>query len=264
MTDRVLLSVSRHNAQECVDLAHERGLGLELMVFAYPDILDGDWRVTLAKYKRLIQTVPGDITLHGPFMDMTGGSPDPRINAVCVARYSQAIRIAAELGAKRVVLHANFIGSLHNTFYRRGWHERNVEFWAPIADFGQANGVVVAIENMWEFDPTIIADLLREIDHPYLRTCLDVGHAHLFTDSEYTFDDWLETMAPWMDEVHMNNNNGIIDEHYGLDWEQGVLNYRTLLPKIRATNPDVDMVLEMDEVAYMRDSLHYFKVGEPA
>lgn len=264
MADKVLLSASLHNVQDCVDLAAERGLGVEIMAFAYPTVLDGDWQQTLQEYKAYIKHVPGTITLHGPFMDMVSGSPDPRINAVCLARYSHAIRIAAELGAKQVVFHANFIGTLHNSFYRKGWHERGVEFWAPVAEYAEKHEVLVLIENMWEFDPTIIADLLTEIDHPYLRACLDVGHAHLFTDPHYTFDYWLATMEPWLREIHMNNNNGIVDEHHGFDWEEGVLDYKRIIPKLRGFNPDVELVLEMDSVQDMRDSLAYFRLEEPA
>lgn len=264
MGDRVLLSASRNNIQESVDLALERNLGIEVMAFAFPDILDGDWHETLKEYKEILRPLQGALTLHGPFMDMVSGSPDPRINAVCVARYSHAIRLAAELGAKQVVLHANFIGSLHNTFYREGWHKRNVEFWMPMAEYAEQHRVLILLENMWEFDPTIIADLLREVNHPSLRTCLDVGHAHLFSDPQYTFEYWLRTMEPWLTEIHMNNNNGIIDEHHGFDWERGVLDYHQILPKIRSINPDLDLVLEMDLVEDMRDSLHYFRIEEMA
>lgn len=258
MSDQVLLSAGRNNLQSCVNLAKERGLGIEVMAFAFPDVLDGDWRVTLQEYKKALQGVPGNITMHGPFMDMVSGSPDPRINAVCVARYSHAIRIASELGASQVVFHANFIGSLQNTFYRVGWHARNVEFWGPLAEYAQAHGVYVALENMWEFDPTIIGDLLAGVNHPYLRACLDVGHAHLFSDSTYTWDYWLEVMEPYVIEFHMNNNNGVLDEHHSFDWEHGVLDYNLLLPKIQRHFPRAKMVLEMDSVRDMADSLYYF------
>lgn len=264
MRDRVLLSASRTNIQDTVQLAVEKGVGVEAMVFAYPDVLDGDWRMTLAQYKDILKPVPGPITLHGPFMDMVSGSPDPRINAVCVARYSHAIRIAAEIGAELVVFHANFIGTLHNTFYREGWHARNVEFWGPVADYAHNHGVTIALENMWEFDPTIIANLLADVDHPNLKTCLDVGHAHIFSSPEYTFDYWLYTMEPWLVHMHVNNNNGILDEHHGFDWEYGVLDYKVILPKIRQLNAPPPIVLEMDDVRDMRQSLAYFKISEPA
>lgn len=262
MADSLLLSASRSNIRECIDLAQERNLGIEVMAFAFPDILDGDWRVTLAEYKEMLKDVPGTITMHGPFFDMVSGSLDPRINAVCTARYSHAIRIAAELEAKQVVLHANFIGALHNTFYRRGWHARGVDFWAPIAEYAEQHNVVICIENMWEFDPTIIADLLSEIDHPALQACVDVGHASLFSDPQFTFEYWVRTMQPWIREFHMNNNNGIIDEHHGFDWKRGVLDYHQLLPMLRSIAPEAEMVLEMDLVQDMRDSLHYFRLAE--
>ncbi len=261
MVDHVLLSASLTNAEECAELAAEYGLGIEVMAFAYPHILDGDWRDTLDEYKQLLRKVPGAITLHGPFMDMVSGSPDPRINAVCTARYSHAIRIASELGAKQVVFHANFIGTLHNFFYREGWHKRNVEFWQPIAEYAEQHGVVVLLENMWEFDPTIIVDLLAEVDHPALKACLDVGHAHLFSDRKYPFEYWLHTLEPWLVEIHMNNNNGILDEHHGFDWEEGVLDYNAIIPRLRALNPDADMVLEMDSVDDMRRSLRFLRLA---
>lgn len=263
MSDRVLLSAGRHNLQACVELAKSQQLGIEVMAFAYPDILDGDWRATLAEYRAILSDVPGDITVHGPFFDMVSGSLDPRINAVCIARYRHAIMITRELGAKQIVLHANFIGSLHNTFYRKGWHERSVKFWGPIADYAAEQGVTVLMENMWEFDPTIISDLLTDVNHPNLRACLDVGHAHLFSDTQFTFDYWLRVLSPWIDEIHMNNNNGILDEHHGFDWENGVLDYHEILPKLRQIKPDLDFVLEMDDVEDMAASLHYFR-HEPA
>lgn len=264
MSDTVLLSASLNNVEDCVALAIEQGLGIEVMAFAYPHILDGDWRVTVAQYQALLKPLAGAITLHGPFLDMVSGSPDPRINAVCIARYSHAIRIAAELGAKQVVFHANFIGSLHNTFYRDGWHRRNVDFWGAMATYAQQYDIKILLENMWEFDPTIIADLLSALNHPYMGTCLDVGHAHLFTDAQYPFEYWLQTMKPWLSEIHMNNNNGIVDEHHGFNWDQGVLDYHHLLPLIRSVTPDIDLVLEMDAVTDMRDSLSYFHIEEMA
>ncbi|MGB1286244.1 MAG: sugar phosphate isomerase/epimerase family protein, partial [Aggregatilineales bacterium] len=211
-------------------------------------------------YKHLLADLNSKVTVHGPFMDMVSGSPDPRINAVCVARYSHAIRLAAAVGSKRIIFHANFIGSLHNAFYRDGWHDRNVAFWKPLADYADDHDVTILLENMWEFDPTIITDVLEDVNHPRLRACLDVGHAHVFSDNDFDFNTWLTKMQPWVDEFHMNNNNGILDEHHGFDFERGVLDYHDLLPRIQGMYPDADIVLEMDSVADMRRSLSYFGI----
>jgi len=264
MTDQVSLSAGLNNFHQCVELAGEHNLGIEVMAFAFPHILDSDWRDVMDEYKIALNDISGAITMHGPFMDMVSGSPDERVNAVTYHRYAHAIRIAARLGATQVVFHANYIGLLHNEFYRTGWHQRNVDFWGPLGDYAQEHDVVVAIENMWEYDPTIIGNLLKELNHPYLKACLDVGHAHLFSDRNFRFNYWLETMNEYVTELHMNNNNGIMDEHHGFDWEHGVLNYENLMPKLRQLPAKPVMVLEMDRVEDMRDSLHYFKLGEMA
>lgn len=262
MADRVLLTADRNNIDECIDLAVERGLGIEVMAFAWPTVLDGDWKRELNSYHAILKPVPGPITLHGPFLDMASGSPDEQVNLLSSSRYRHAIHVAAELGAEVVVLHANFIGSLHNRSYRDGWHQRNVPYWAAIAEYAEERGVLVALENMWEFEPGIIADILEEVNHPNLRACLDVGHSSLFGESGYVLEDWLAKLEPWLIHIHMNNNNGVIDEHYGFDWEHGVMDYSKILPLLRTVEPQPNMVLEMYHVQDMRDSLHYFQLDD--
>ena len=259
MTDQVLLSASDRNIEDCIRLAQEYQLGIELMVFAFPHILDGDWQGTIARYRQLLQPIKLR-TMHGPFMDMAPGSPDRRINALCYERYQHAIRIASELEIPLIVFHANFIAAIHNIEYRTGWHQRNLDFWSPLADYSQQYGVTVAVENMWEFDPDIIGDLLKEINHPNLRACLDLGHANLFGEA-VIFDHWLSALGELIVHTHMNNNDGKIDIHMGFD--HGVLDYHQLLPQIRALPAHPTMTLEMDEVDFMKASLPFMDLVKP-
>jgi sugar phosphate isomerase/epimerase len=143
-----------------------------------------------------------------------------------------------------------------------GWHERNVEFWKPLAQYAADHGVTVALENMWEFDPTIIIDLLEAVNHPNLRACLDIGHAHLFSEANITLQDWLRVVEPWLVHCHMNNNNGKIDEHHGFDFERGVINYKEVLRMVHELTVQPTIVLEMDTVQDMRESLYYLKIDE--
>ncbi len=259
--DRVLLSAGQHNIEECIALALDFNLGIEVMAFAFPSVLDGGWEGTLATYKKMLRPINGLITMHGPFMDMAPGSPDHQIEQITVERYQHAIRIASELSAEVIVFHANFIAAIHNIEYRVGWHNRNLDFWAKMAAYAERYGVTLAVENMWEFDPYIITDILKEINHPYLRACLDVGHAHLFSDEEYPFTLWLETVQPWLVHTHMNNNNGKIDVHHGL--HDGVLNYHSVLEQLRSLPNPPTMTLEMDKVSDMRASLYFLQLAQP-
>lgn len=263
MTDKLSLSAGLDNFDQCLALAREYQLGLELMAFSIPAVLDGDWRDLSKRYRKALADLPGPLTLHGPFMDLATGSPDERVNDLTYGRYEHAIRIASELGARQVVFHVNYIGLLHNDSYREGWRQRNVDFWGPLSTYAQSYGVIAAIENMWEFEPAIIGDVLRAVDHPYLKACIDVGHAHLFSDDGVSFDDWLDTLGQWVIEVHMNNNDGIMDLHYAFDWEHGALDYEALLPALRRLPKKPLMVLEMDQIADMQSSLRYFELVPP-
>jgi sugar phosphate isomerase/epimerase len=259
--DQVLLSANRLNFDACVRLAVQYRLGIEVMAFAFPQTLDDDWLDLLHEYKRALRMIRGPVTMHGPFLDMAPGSPDPRINEICKARYKHGIHIAAELNARCIVFHANFIAAIHNPEYRQGWHERNVIFWREMAEYASDQGVTIAVENMWEFDPYIIGDLMREINHPNLRACIDVGHAHLFSlqqDPNLSFDDWLRTMEPFLVHFHMNNNDGKLDKHRGLP--DGVLDYTKILKRVRQLrlHRQPTITLEMEHVEDMIASLPYF------
>ena len=82
----VQLSAGIDNIEACVELAIAHNLGIEVMAFAFPHILDNDWKHHVNEYRNYLRPVPGPITLHGPFMDMAPGSPDMRINDICFER----------------------------------------------------------------------------------------------------------------------------------------------------------------------------------
>jgi len=251
LTDRVLLSAGLNNVAACVSLALEQHLGIELMAFAYPHVLDDSWQRVLDDYRALLAPVRGPLAMHGPFFDMAPGSIDHRINQLTAERYRHALEIAAALHVRIVVFHANFLVSIRTDDYRRSWQDRNVDFWGELAEFAQRHDVTIAVENMWEFDPYIIGDVLRRVDHANLRACLDVGHAHLF--SKMPFEEWLSALTPYLVHAHINNNPGDNDFHQGL--HDGVMDYAQLLPQLRALPNPPSMTLEMDHVSDMVASL---------
>jgi sugar phosphate isomerase/epimerase len=187
---------------------------------------------------------------------MAPGSIDDKVKFLTMARYEQAVRIASDLGAKIVVLHANFIAAIRTEDYRRTWQSRNIDFWGRLGDFAERHSITLAIENMWEFHPDIIGDVLRAVEHARVRACLDVGHAHLY--SEVSFDMWLSRLGPYVVHLHINNNPGDLDFHQGL--HQGVLDYRSLLPRLRALPHTPSMTLEMDTVSDMSESLELLEL----
>ena len=260
MTDRVLLGASRRTFYECLEVARENELGLELQAFAYPDAFDGDWRELIDEYRVALDDLPGELAMHGPFIDMAAGSPDLLVRNAVQQRIEQSLEIGAMLSVRTIVYHANFIATIRNDHYRTDWTIRQVDFWGPLAERAQSLGLTLALENMWEFDPYIIQEVLRQVNSPSLMTCLDVGHASLF--SSIDLDTWLDVMAPYLVHTHLNNNLGEIDEHRAFD--DGVIDYNEVLPKLRAMPLHPAFSLEIERVDDIRRSLPYLQLPRSA
>lgn len=250
--DKVLLACDHHNFDECLELANEHGLGLEIQTFAYPDALDNhpEW---FPIYKAKLRDFEGERSMHGAFMDMTSASLDPKIVAVTRDRYMQNLELAARLDAHTIVFHANYLTNMRNLPFRRAWTERQVSFWLRMSETAAAIGIRLALENMWEYDSGLIGDVLKQVNSPWLISCLDVGHVHLF--SEVPFKSWLADLDGYVQYTHLNNNGGRVDEHRGFD--DGVLDYKAILPMLRDLPAPPLMSLEIESAAAMRRSLPY-------
>jgi sugar phosphate isomerase/epimerase len=160
------------------------------------------------------------------------------------------------LSVKTIVFHAIFIAALRTANYRDGWTARNIDFFGQLAPYAGERGVTIALENMWEFDPAIITGVLTGVNHPSLRACLDVGHAHLFSAMPLTH--WLAVVRPHLAHVHLNNNDGLVDVHRALP--DGVLDYQRILPELRALNSELTITLEMDRTEDMIASFPYLQL----
>jgi sugar phosphate isomerase/epimerase len=131
LTDRILFCSSRKNFDDCLKLAVECGAGMEIQAFAYPETLEDDWQGLVAQYQRALRILPGERAMHGPFIDMSSGTPDPLVRQVVRKRVMQSLDIADRLSVKTVVFHANFIAAIRNEAYRREWVGYMFDFWSP-------------------------------------------------------------------------------------------------------------------------------------
>jgi sugar phosphate isomerase/epimerase len=261
--ERILLGTYQRDITRHCELAQAHGAGLELQVYGYDtDLLDSGWRELLDQHKALLRGFEGDLAIHGAFIDMAPASPDRRIVAVTRERFMLNLDIAAELGARNVVFHTQFLPQVYRPVvdgpdYRYSWTEGQVEFWGPMAEEAAKRGVVIALENMWEPEPDIIGDVLDQVNLPNLGACLDVGHVRLFTDY-VPLEMWVERLGHRLVHCHMNNHRGFSDEHLSLDVGGGVSDYkRDVLPRLRALPNQPALVLEMDDLEDLESSLRY-------
>ena len=255
--DRVLISCERlSDLPAYLALAQSYELGLELQEFSNPVLLDDDWRGLTRTYKSQLNSFSGDLSMHGAFIDLISGSPDRRVAAIARDRYRQNLEIAHELGVRIIDFHANYLPLVDHPSYLPDWENRQVHFWGPLTEEAAQADVTLVLENMWEPDPAIIGRVLNQIQSPYLKACLDVGHASLY--SRLPVSIWISTLGNQMVYTHLHNNHGTTDEH--LAFGDGVIDFPELLASLRGLPRPPMFTLELPTIEAIRSSLTYLEL----
>jgi sugar phosphate isomerase/epimerase len=256
--DRALISVEHYgDLAGHMAVARQHGLGLELQEFSDPNVLDGDWRSLLDEYERALDGFTGLRAMHGAYIDLVSGSPDMRLVTLARERYLHNLDIGRELGVKYIDFHANYLPLVDHPSYLPGWVERQVAFWSPMAEQAEQYGITLLLENMWEPDPAIIRRILDRVQSPYLKACLDVGHAVLY--SRRPVEEWIAQLREHLAYTHLHNNHGTIDEH--LAFGDGVLDFPAVLDRLRALPAPPLFILELPNIKLIEDSLPYLNLA---
>ena len=200
--------------------ARDCGLGLEIADYCTAVNMDSLYAETKPRVDAQVQGVKRRM-LHGPFNELFPCAIDPLARELAAKRYFQALRMAEQYGAKRLVFHG---GYLPHVYYSCWYTEQSVLFWK-------------------EFLQQWMADIADGVDDPRFRLCLDVGHAHVC--SEIGVMQWLETLAPWLTHFHIHNNDRSFDAHSPLD--QGTIPMKTFLTRADALCPDATFTLEVTD-----------------
>jgi sugar phosphate isomerase/epimerase len=256
--DRALISVEHYSdLAGHAAVARQHGLGLELQEFSDPTVLDGDWRSLLDEYERALDGFTGLRAMHGAYIDLVSGSPDMRLVTLARERYLHNLDIGRELGVKYIDFHANYLPLVDHPSYLPGWVERQVAFWSPMAEQAEQYGITLLLENMWEPDPAIISRILDRVQSPYLKACLDVGHAVLY--SRRPIEEWIAQLGEHLTYTHLHNNHGTVDEH--LAFGDGVLDFQAVLDRLRTLPAPPLFILELPNLELIEDSLPYLNLA---
>lgn len=228
------LSTIDPNAQET---ARKHGLGLEIAEYCTAWNMDEKSPETDAAVQKKLAGISNRV-FHAPFNELFPCAIDPKARALAASRYRQAIGLAKQYGATKVIIH----GGYNPWIYYPVWYtEQSILFWR---DFLKEDpGVQIVLENVLETEPEMLLSIVKGVDDPRLRLCLDVGHVNVY--SKVPFLDWLEICAPYIRHFHLHNNEGTWDSHSALT--DGTIPVQTLLAAIEEKRPDATITLELME-----------------
>ena len=230
--DKFYLSTIDENAHV---LAKQHGLGIEIAEFCTPWFLDEEFD----RIDPMIQEKLGCadcIVLHAPFSELFPCAIDPKVRAVAAERYRQVIQVARGYGISKIVVH----GGYNPRIYYPVWYtEQSVQFWKEFVN-EIPDGMVFCLENVFEEDPSMLTEIVRQVDDPKLRMCLDMGHVNAY--SQIPAMEWLEQC-----HFHIQNNDTSRDSHSQL-WD-GTIPMKELLVAINKKCPNATVTLELMDAA---------------
>lgn len=191
-------------------LALQHGLGLEMADFCTAWNLDVDLEQN-EKAARDAMAGLDRFWFHAPFAELCPAAIDPKVRAVTMERYRQALAVALGFGIRRLVIHSGFIPLV---YFPQWFVEQSVIFWREFLRDAPKD-ITIALENVMEPGPEMPVEIARQVNDCRFGLCLDLGHANTRI-SETPPSDWIKPMTPWLRHVHLHNNLGDMDLHSDL------------------------------------------------
>ncbi len=193
------------------------------------------------------------LTVHAPFMDLSPGAVDSRVREITIKRFFDVLDLAEVLKPKIVVFHSGYDKWKYDERVDI-WLEGSLKTWKPVNERAEALGVKIAVENIFEDEPTNLKLLMEEMNSKNFGICFDTGHFNLF--SRMFLSNWLEMIKPYIVELHLHDNTKSKDLHLAIG--DGNFDFRTLFRELKGKN--LVYTIETHSVEDTRKSLERLKV----
>lgn len=213
--------------EELKKIINKYQTGVESIEFSISENLD-HLSETIVNYRRKLEDMGNPpLTLHGPFLDINPAAYDRLVREATMTRFSQCYEAALKLHADKVVFHS---GMNPYVYYPQYWAEHVAKFWSEFME--DRTEIPVVLENVFDGDWQLLMDVYKLVNKQNFTLCLDIGHAHCY--SEIDVLKWSETLAPYVNHVHVHDNLGDRDAHTGLG--KGNLPYKEVLKFLPETS----------------------------
>lgn len=182
---------------------------LDLEVYISGDSLDLATHEDIALLRETLDHAPS-LSFHAPFMDLSPGAVDSRVRAATLERFHHVLDLAEILRPKTIVFHSGY------EKWKYGlrpdiWLEKSVLTWEPLLRRAAGMGVTIAVENIFEDEPSNLRLLMEEMASPHFGICFDTGHCNLF--SRVPLETWMEALRDYIVELHLHDNDKSSDQH---------------------------------------------------
>lgn len=252
MTKRVFAHVPYPQIDEHLPFILERRLNPE--VFLSADALDALEPAKLAATRAALDAAGLSCTIHAPFMDLNPGSLERMLRDATMYRFHQVLDAAQILRPEVMVFHPGFDRWRYGEATSQ-WLVHSVVVWRQVLERAREIGTVIAVENIFEEEPSTLKLLLETVDHPGFGHCFDVGHWNLFR--KVGMEEWFEALGTRIAEVHIHDNSGTRDDHAPPG--DGAIDFELFFRLMERYAPDAAYTIEAHSKAHLLSSIEVLK-----
>ncbi|NJD39572.1 MAG: sugar phosphate isomerase/epimerase [Geobacter sp.] len=178
-------------------------------------------------------------TIHAAFMDLNPGSVDQMVRETTRTRVEQTLALAATLQARVVVFHPGYSRLTYGSAVDV-WTANSVAFWQELEPLIRKTGCRIALENIFEEEPSTLQQVLQQLDPTLFGHCFDSGHFNMF--ATVSLEEWFAVLGNRIIEGHLHDNHGQADEH--LPVGEGTIDFALVTSLLHRYAPDAVWTLE--------------------
>lgn len=192
-------------------------------------------------------------SVHSPIVDINIASLNKAMRKASIDEIKKAIDFANKLDSDIVVVHPGSIPFLGKDFEDEIYALANSAI-KELGEYGADLGITTTIENMPAFEGMMYQNMekLNQTLEAYdMFMTLDIGHAYHcgYSPSEMYFQR--------VKHMHVHDNNGDDDSHYGLG--KGSIDLKQILNKFESKNYDDAYIIEVNDKDSVKKSLEFLK-----
>jgi sugar phosphate isomerase/epimerase len=254
MLDIYITSKISSDFEKVIKIAEENSVNIEIGGLLNAGFEEKVLAETVNLYAKKLKNFNGKISIHGCSGDLSTVSKDPEIKRISIQRYQTSFDVAKKLKAKTVVFHSNFVPfGRSREHYVKKLITKNVEFWSEFIKQFEESKITAVIENVYDPTPEVINRIVEGVNSPYLKACLDTGHANII--SQLSISEWINTSKNNLGHIHVHNNHKAYDEHNG--FLNGVIDFEQVFNFIKSLKIKPNLVVEVFDKKQAVQSVQY-------
>ena len=200
---------------------------------------------------RSLQSKDMDLVCHLPTFVTTADLTDS-LRQASVNEMHRSLEFAADLGAKKVVLHPSMVGGM-GAFVPDTVKRYAFDFLADMTIAAQRRDITICLENMFPrnqlgVEPDDFEEIFRLF--PSLKLALDTGHANIGDHRGRRLKSLVNRFGERIEHLHISDNSGRRDDHFAVG--QGTVNFEELVQRLKSLGYDGTVTLEVFDSDRMR------------